>query len=170
MANSDKKSIDLLKVILCSVALCVLMALMLSVYSSWVPEKVAQLEEKGNMDNMIWFVEYVTPILPVIILTAVLYVFYSKKEAYLPVITQREQGYITLWAALFTFFVMLPYVYLISQGEGSAESLEEGEEVAKTLFETTFIWFVVQIIPFTAKISYHFMRASAEEKESLENE
>ena len=165
MANSDKKSMDIFKVILCSIALCILMAVMLSVYSSRVPEKVAELEQKGNMDNMIWFVEYSAPILPVIILTAVLYGFYAKKEAYLPVITQKEQGYITLYTALFTFFVMLPYVYLISRGEASAESLEEGEEVAKTLFETTFIWFVVQIIPFAAKISYHFMRASAEEKE-----
>jgi hypothetical protein len=99
--------------------------------------------------------------------------FYFDKSQYVPVNTQREKAYICLFVALFTFFIMLPYVIAMSGGfviEKTVQNELGDDETVKTLLGNTATWFAAQIIPFAIIISYHFIRISSEKKELLANE
>jgi membrane protease YdiL (CAAX protease family) len=173
MKEKKKASLDMFKLSVCIIALCIIMGLMLGVYNSVVPTKIAELEEKGKMDNVIWVIRYGSVVLPVIVVAIILMFFYFDKSQYVPVNTQREKAYICLFVALFTFFIMLPYVIAMSGGfviEKTVQNELGDDETVKTLLGNTATWFAAQIIPFAIIISYHFVRVSSEKKELLANE
>lgn len=157
--NPDR---ELFKVIVCTVALCIIMAILLYMYNALVPSKIAELEEKGKMDNVIWIVQYGSHLPPVIIIAVLLSVFYRNKNEYVKIHTQRDMARISAIVAAFTYAVMLPYVIFMSKTEADGD--------AATLIDRTVTWFVAQIVPFMILIAYHSVRASTEARELYENE
>ena len=157
----NRKKLDTFKIVICTVGLCLLAILIMHLYADKVPELVEKINEKGNMPNVIWVLEHVSISLPVIILAIALSVFYCNKEKYTPVSTQKEKFYISLFTALFVYAAMLPYVYFSSKGMAD----ELAAEGLKSLWELTYKWFFVQIVPFMIMISYHAVRADSEERE-----
>jgi succinate dehydrogenase/fumarate reductase cytochrome b subunit len=157
----NKKKLDHFKIVISTVGLCLLSILIMHLYADKVPEIIEKVNEKGSMANVIWVIERITIVAPVIFLAVALSIFYCNKEKYLPVNTQKEKFYISLFTALFVYGVMLPYVYFSSKG--MAEAL--AEEGLETLWQLTYKWFFVQIIPFMIMISYHAIRADSEERE-----
>ncbi len=157
-----------LKLVVCIFTLCLVMCVLLSTYNSTVPEKLAELEAEGDMDNVIWVVTYASLVPPVIIVAIILTGFYSNKEKYVLVETQRKKALISGIVAGFTYVILLGYTLLSSPEWNLPISERENSEV--TIFENTSSWFFAQIIPFAILVSYHLVRASSEKKELLENE
>ena len=158
---------DVFKLCVCAIALCIIMGVMLGMYQSAVPQKLEEFADKGKMENAAWVVRYGSVVPPVIIVAIILTCFYYDKNKYVPMWTQKEKLYICLIVAAFTFLVMLPYVIAMSGGWNVAETIIEGEEEKeiKTLLGETAAWFAAQIIPFAILISYHGIRYSSEKKE-----
>ena len=71
---------SLYKAIVCAMALCIIMAIMLAIYNATVPDILAGFDEKGNMEHTAWFVRYAAYIPPVIVIAVILTCFYSSKE------------------------------------------------------------------------------------------
>ena len=163
MKTEKSKKYDIVKIVIAAVALCIVMAIMFSMYNSIIPAKLAELEEEGDMENTMWLIKYGSYAVPVIVLAVILSLCYRKKGHYIPVISQREKGIVMIIVAAFTFLVILPYA--IASSPDWQLPAANGEEEIKTLFETTAAWIFAQIIPFAIVITYHFIRASSEEKE-----
>lgn len=168
MEKNKVKWIDILRVVLCALAVCAMLAAILNWYCNDVPQVIEKLQEEGRMTNTIWLVRYGSVLPPVIAVAVIITLFYCKKSSCVPVRTQKEKAYISLIAAIFTFGVMLPYVIHSSQGWDLP--VPEGEEDIVSLLEKTVIWFCAQVIPFLVLISYHFARAESEKRELLKNE
>ncbi len=158
----------ILKIAVFSVILCLVMCLVLVLYVKLVPQKIAELEEKGKMDNTIWLIRYSSLVPPLIIVAVLLTLFYRIGDAYRPIETQRDKTVIILIVLLFTYLVMLPSVNARSIGWQTPPL--EGEEDVKSLIELTIGWFGAQIVPFLLVLGYHLIRASSEKKELYENE
>ncbi len=156
----------ILRLIALAILACLIMWGALTVYLDNVPDKIAELEEKGNMNNTIWLVEYGSLLPPVIAVAVALTVGY--KLGYVKVKSQREKALIILIAILFTYCVLLPDV--ISKSEGWMEPPLEGEEDVISAIELSIGWFSAQILPFAIALGYHLVRASSEKKELCENE
>ena len=167
MKEISKKP-DKSRITIFSGVLCILSMILLHLYANQVQDFIVKVNEKKNMPNVTWLLDHVTILLPVLLLAVMLTVIYSNKDKYIPVITQREKTYITLFTALFTYLVMLPYVYFKSKN-GEAVDAEE-IEAAETLWDITYKWFFVQVIPFMILISYHATRAGSEAREIAESE
>ena len=163
MIKEKSKKYDLVKIAIVAVMLCIVMAILFSLYNSIVPAKLAELEEEGDMKNTMWLVKYGAYVVPVIVVAIILSICYRKNNSYVPVISQREKGIILIIVAAFTFGAILPYA--ISLSPDWQLPATGGEEDVKTLFETTAAWLFAQIIPFAIAISYHFIRSSSEAKE-----
>ena len=173
MKENKKISLDMFKLCVCAIALCIIMGLMLGTYNAVVPDKLAEYEEQGDMDNVAWIVRYGSVAIPVIIVAIILTFFYRNKSQYVPVNTQTEKAYICLVVSLFTFFVMLPYVIAMSGGfvvEQTVQNELGEDQTVKTLLGNTASWFAAQIIPLVIITSYHFIRVSSEKKELGTNE
>ncbi|MBQ8408277.1 MAG: hypothetical protein IJY39_05375 [Clostridia bacterium] len=169
MAELKTRKLDKSKIAFCTMVLCVASIILLYLYANQLQEFIVKLNELGEnkIPNVIWVINHLSVALPVIVLAVILTAFYSKKEAYVPVTSQKEQFYISLFTALFTYGVMLTYV-LIKSKNGEVPEGEEIEEV-KSLWDITYKWFFVQVIPFVIMISYHAVRADSESKELAEN-
>lgn len=162
MSGLKKTKPDLFKIVMCAAALCVVMIILLDVYAYRLEAILAKIREKG-MPNMEWVVEHLGLFLPVAVLVGVLAILYCRKDRYIPVISQREQFYISLITMAFTYLCMLPYA-VISSKNGVEPDPELTEEV-KTLWELSATWFFFQFIPLVIMVSYHAIRAGSEEKE-----
>lgn len=166
MAEIKKPKLNINKIALFSIALCILSMILLHLYANQGQEFIVKINEEKSMPNVTWVFEKLFLAFPVIILAAVQTAFYWNKAKYVPVSSQKEQMWISLITALFTYAVMLPYVYFKSKnGE-----VPEGEELeaVETLWDITYKWFFVQVIPFVILIAYHAVRADSEEKELSE--
>ncbi len=156
------------KVIVCAIALCVIMGIMLAIYNSTVPDILAGFEEEGNMEHTAWLVHYGSYLPPVIVIAVILTFFYSFGTTYVPVKTQRQKALIVAIVFVFTYAVLFTYTLLTSPGWNLP--VAEGEEEIKTMFENCVGWFFAQIVPFMILLSYHLVRASSEKKELEANE
>lgn len=169
--ENEKKSertlaFGILKFIALAALACLVMWGALKLHLDVVPEKIAELEEKGNMDNTIWLIEYGTIIPPVIAVAIILTVGY--KLGYVKVASQREKALIILIAMLFTYGVLLPDV--IARSAGWMDPPLEGEEDVVSVLEQSIGWFCAQIVPFAIALGYHLVRASSEKKELCNDE
>ena len=162
------KKPDKSRIAIFSGLLCIMSMILLHLYANQVQEFIVKVNEKKNMPNVTWLLDHVTILLPVCILAVMLTVIYYNKDKYIPVVTQREKMYIALFTALFTYLVMLPYVYFKSKNGENVET--EEIEVVETLWDITYKWFFVQVIPFMILISYHATRAGSEARELAESE
>ncbi len=142
----------IVRVVLCAIGLCVLMAVMFSLFKNNVPDKLAEFEKKGNMEHTSWFLKYGACLPPVIILVGVLTACYPK-SSYVPVKTQRDKAIVIAIVAVFTYAVL----YTSAKGDSAT-------------FNDCVGWFFAQVIPLLIVFSYHLIRASTEKKELLENE
>ncbi|MBR3879575.1 MAG: hypothetical protein IKJ24_05585 [Clostridia bacterium] len=169
--ENEKKSaralaIRIIKIILFSVMVCFVMSAILSVYLDAVPEKIAELTEKGKMENTIWLVKYASYLSPIIIISVILTVCY--KFGYVKVESQRDKAVILAVLLIFIYAVMLPDA--ITKSEGWLDPPLEGEEETVSVLEQSIGWFAAQIIPFAIAIGYHLVKASSEKKELCDNE
>ena len=164
--NARALAFRIIKIIVFSVLICIVMVAVLGAYVKLVPEKIAELTEKGKMDNTIWLVTYASYLPPIIIVSVILTILY--KFGYVKVESQRDKVIILVVLLIFTYAVMLPEV--ISRSEGWRNPPAEGEEDVVSLIEQTIGWFVAQIIPFALAIGYHLVKASSEKKELCDNE
>ena len=160
MAELKKYNYDWFKIAVCAVGLCLLMILMFNTFQK-MSENVAELSADGKSSNLVWLVEHVSSAVPVFAVAIALTIFYADKSKYVPVGTQKEKLIISLIVAAFTFIGIMGYV-LMKKDE--PVGVEDGEKI-KTLWESTAVWFVAQVIPFVILISYHAIRAESEEKE-----
>lgn len=156
------------KMILCAIALCIIMTVMLAMYNSTIPAKLAEFEKDGKMEHTAWLVHYGSYVPPVIVVAVVLTCFYSYGAPYEPVVTQKRKAIIVGVVFAFTYLVLFTYALLSSPGWNLPAA--EGEEEIKTMFENCAGWFFAQLVPFMILLSYHLVRASSEKKELLENE
>ena len=152
------------KLIICTVILCVIMSVMFAVYNSTVADTIAELEENGKMENMIWLVRYGSCLPPVIIVAIILTCFYSFGGHYTPVITQKHKAIVVGVTFAFTYVILLGGVMLSSPGWNNPELGEENT------FASCVGWFVAQLVPFMILLSYHLVRMSSEKKELETNE
>ena len=159
-------ALRIIKIIIISALVCIVVAAVLDAYVKLVPEKIAELTEKGNMDNTIWLVTYASYLPPIIIVSVILTILY--KFGYVKVESQRDKAIIIAVLLIFTYAVMLPEV--IARSEGWRNPPLEGEEDVVSLIEQTVGWFAAQIIPFALAIGYHLVKASNEKKELGDNE
>lgn len=156
------------KLIICAIALCIIMGIMLAIYNSTVPDILAGFEEEGDMEHTAWLVRYGSYVPPVIVIAVILTCFYSIGGAYVPVKTQKQKAIIVGVVFAFTYVVLFTYAWLTSPGWNLP--VAEGEEEIKTMFENCAGWFFAQLIPFMILLSYHLIRASSEKKELEGNE
>lgn len=172
MSEVKKKKLDISKIAFCTMILCVLSMVLLALYANQVQDFIAKVDEKGEgkVANVIWLIEHITIGVPVIFLALTLTAFYCKKENYVLVKSQKEQFYASLFTALFTYGVLMVYA-IISSKSGQTPQVPEGEvvEEIETLWDITYKWFFVQVVPFLIMILYHGARAVSEEKELAEN-
>ena len=170
MENEKKSARSLafriLKIIAFAALACLVMYIALTVYLDTVPTKIAELEEKGKMDNTIWLVKYASLLPPVIAVSIILTLCY--KFCYVKVETQRDKAIIILIVILFTYLVLLPDVCVRS--EGWQDPVPDGEEDVASVLEQSIGWFCAQIVPFALALGYHLVRASSEKKELCKNE
>lgn len=157
------KKADKSRIAIFSGILSILSMILLHTYANGVQEFIVKVNEKNAMANVTWLLEHLTIALPVVLLAVALTAIYCNKDKYVPVATQREKMYIALFTALFTYAVMLPYVYFKSKNGETADA--EELEAVETLWEITYKWFFVQVIPFLILISYHAVRADSERRE-----
>ena len=129
-------------------------------------DKIAELTEKGKMDNTIWLLRYTSLLPPVILVAIMLTVGY--RLGYVRVSSQIDKAIIIAVAMLFTYGVMLPYVWVKSGGiEGIINNTEKDVVL---MLEQSVGWFCAQVLPFAMALGYHLVRASSEKKELSENE
>lgn len=159
------KSMNVFRVIVCSIVVCIVLGFLLYMFHNALPDVIDKLEEEGKMENFIEILKYNSHIPPVIILVGVIALFYAGKDKYIPVGTQKEKLIVSSVAAAFTYFVMLPYVMIISR-----DAAAFGGSAIDTVLDGTVTWFAAQIIPFIILISYHAIRMSSEKKELEQNE
>ncbi len=152
---------DFSKIVLTAVLICVVTAVMLYFYVKTVPELIQKLEDlDATMEHMIWFVDNLTLFFPMLVPILVLAAVYSNKQAYRPIYSQKEQFWICLVTMIFTYLVMMPYVLLMSR-----ETVDlDGKEI-ETLWDITYRWFFMQVIPLVLMTSYHAVRAESEARE-----
>ena len=174
MENENKKAdhgaAKTIRIILFSLLLCGIMCATLAAYVNIVPDKLAQLAEKGNMDNTIWLVRYTSYLPPIIILAMVL--TFGYKFNYVKIESQREKSIIIVIVTAFTYVVLFPIVCMLQSSgvDGWNEIVSLGKDGTVTVFAMIVRWICVQMIPLAITLTYHIVRASSEKKELLENE
>ena len=147
--------------------MCAVMTGLFYLYYTGIPKIIAELEEKGKMDNTITAVEYLSPMFNVAGLIIALVLIYKLVKAPVSEL-QSEKGWIMLIVAVFTYGVILPYV--IKESAGCFLPVPEGEEDVVSVLEMSITWFSVQLIPLVITLGYHIVRASSEAKELCKNE
>ena len=165
MGSKKRILIKIARIVAFSVVMCAVMVGLFYLYYTGVPKIIAELEEKGKMENTITAMEYLSPMFNVAGLIVALVLIYKLVKAPVHEI-QREKGIIMLIVAVFTYGVILPYV--LKESAGCFLPVPEGEEDVVSLLETTASWFVVQLIPFMITITYHFMRASRKTEDKMQ--
>ena len=169
IVSSEKERLGQIgKIVILSIACCVLMGVMLALYQNNIPDILAEYEEKGKMEHSAWFVQYASLLPPVICVAILITVAYSRGSRYLPVRTQYDKAIIVGITFAFTYLILFTSSLLSSPGWNLPTP--ETEEEVKTAFEICAPWFFAQIVPFMILLSYHLVRASSEKKELLENE
>lgn len=169
--ENEKKSakaivLRVLKIVIFSVLACAIMCGLLALYLRFVPDKIAELTEKGKMDNTIWLLKYTSLLPPVILVAIMLAVGYS--FGYVKVSSQIDKAIVITVAILFTYGVMLPYVWVKSDGlEGI---INNAEKDVVLMLEQSAGWFCAQVLPFAMALGYHLVRGSSERKELRKNE
>ena len=164
--NARSLAFRILKIIAFAALACLVMYIALTVYLDTVPDKIAELEEKGKMANTVWLVKYSSLLPPVIAVSIILTLCY--KFGYVRVETQRDKAIIILIVILFTYCVLLPDVCVRS--EGWQNPVPDGEEDVASVLEQSIGWFCAQIVPLALALGYHLIRASSEKKELCKNE
>lgn len=169
MSDLKKKKLDISRIAFCTLILCVVMIILLALYANQVQDLLLKVDEKGEgkVPNLLWLLERLAIGVPVVILAVVLTALYHNKDSYVPVKSQKEQLWVSILTTLFTYGVMMVFV-LIRSKSGEVPDAEIIEET-QTLWDITYKWFFVQMIPLFILIAYHGIRAGTEEKELAEN-
>lgn len=165
MADLKKKRLDISKIAFCTLILCVVMIAMLALYANQVQDLLTKVDElgEGKVPNLLWLIERLAIGAPVVVLVVVLSALYYNKNNYVPVKTQKEKLWASILTTIFTYGVMMIFVIIRSKN-GEVPDAELVEET-KTLWDITYKWFFVQIIPLFIMIAYHGVRAGTEERE-----
>ena len=162
MEVKARKRVDLVKAIIVATVICAALAALFYLRSNTAEDIVADLVEKGNMDNMIWFVKHFSALLPSIVMIALMTAAYGNPDKYVPVVTQKEKMIAYFIVAAFFFGVLISYASSLV-----IPAVIEEDEVVKestTVFKVLANWFFVQIVPFIIIETYHYARCEAEKK------
>lgn len=172
MIGADKKKLNILRTVICSVLLCALAIALMHGYVNGLETVGEKLEELNpdrvdDMKNTMWLVEHVMFILPVCILLIFQLVFYAIwKERDAAVL--HGECFISLLAAfVFTFCVMLPTVIIYSKNTPVQIDEETGKELP-TLIIKSAEWFIWQFMIFLAPLLYR--KVAADTAKNLEDE
>lgn len=176
----NKPKMNILRTVLCAVALCALMAVMLFLFHGVMDTVTQRLEEidpqkDGDMKNTLWLIEkmlYIIPVCVLLICQTVIYKFAKTKKS----IAYRERAWELIAAFVFTYAILLPAIFIYSNNNPPVVDAETGEE-ALSLIARSVQWFVWQILIFLPAILYHRVMATSvkdtevqEEKEETEIE
>ncbi len=165
-AQARKAQQRLIKVLVFAVALTLMMIAFLSWHITKVPDLLELVKQK-KLPNIEWILRYSTVLLPSIVLSAFLTLFYCGKD-YTPIETQKDKAAIVGAVTALVYLVVLPAVAAMSPDWRAIHSPQI--EMVATPLSKSVIWFAVQIIPLLIIFSYHLTRARAEEKELEKNE
>lgn len=178
----NKQKLNILRLLLCALVLCVLMVGMYLCYTKGMDVATEKLEglnpkKEGDMKNTLWLVEKIFFILPVFVLLLCQTLFYRAQKSAQD-IKHREQAWEIIVVFLFTYTVLLPAVIIYSKQTAHADVLFE--DVEKSLILRTGQWFMWQVVFFLVPVLYHRLRADEDankadtlreetEKEELQN-
>ena len=162
MENTQKASVNIVRMLIAALLLCAVLALLFYLRVDLAEELIEKCEEKEGMDNMIWLIRHLSAFIPSIAMIVVLTLFYSNKEKYVPIKTQNEKLIAVLLAAIFFFAVLVPIAssWVIPAVVVDEEVIEE----ETTLLNIAVNWFFVQIVPFIIMLTYHYARGESEKK------
>lgn len=153
----DSKKIDWLRVLLCTVAVCVVAVALFGFYDGNGAEIIAKYSADDKSPNLVWFFEHVFAAVPVLAMVIVSGFFYMGKEKCDPLSMHIEKTVIFGAAAFFIYALMLPIVIA-----SSPETVDpETNEAIQTLWDRTHIWFFSQILPLLIVIAYHVVRVQS---------
>lgn len=151
---------NIARLLVCSVLMSLIMIIMLYLYCTQVQSIISELDAASKpMDNMIWVVENLARLFPMIAVAIFQLVVYSG-DGNIRGLYHREQRIECIIAMLFTFLIMLPFVYIKNRAN---EAVDNEGTVGTAVFEQTYMWFATQLIPFVILIMYHGVRYKAEQ-------
>ena len=166
--TEKKNRFDYLRAIAAALLLCALVFALYYIHSTTVSDIIAKLTEEDKYPNSIWFIEFLSSAIPIIAVIIVMNIMYSDKKSYVPIYTQIEKLAVTLFLTAFIFIALLSYVLYKSRGGDVVDP--ETEEVVKSLWNNTYMWFFAQVLPMMILIYYHVARIGAEKREVAEEE
>ena len=164
---------NILRTVLCAVALCALMAAMLFLFHGVMDTVTQRLEEidpqkDGDMKNTLWLIEkmlYIIPVCVLLICQTVIYKFAKTKKS----IAYRERAWELIVAFVFTYAILLPAIVIYSNNNPPLPDAETGEETL-SLIARSVQWFVWQILIFLPAILYHRVMATGVKDEDNQSE
>ena len=166
--TEKKNRFDYLRAIAAALLLCALVFALYYIHSTTVSDIIAKLTEEDKYPNSIWFIEFLSSAIPIIAVIIVMNIMYSDKKSYVPIYTQIEKLAVTLFLTAFIFIALLSYDLYKSRGGDVVDP--ETEEVVKSLWNNTYMWFFAQVLPMMILIYYHVARIGAEKREVAEEE
>ena len=147
------KKIYWIRMILCSLSLCSVLALFYGLYVGKILDFMTYLIEK-EMPNVAWVVENLFAVLPAFLILITIEGFYLNKNKCVQIWTHLEKLVALMLGAVVVFGVLLPVAFNSTPVEIITDDVTE----LKTLWDRTYEWFFAQIIPFLILLSYHILR------------
>ena len=171
---SNKPKMNILRTVLCAVALCALMAAMLFLFHGVMDTVTQRLEEidpkkDGDMKNTLWLIEKILYVLPVCVLLIFQTVFYLTQGNEYASVRYRERAWELIVAFVFTYAILLPAIVIYSNNNPPLPDAETGEETL-SLIARSVQWFVWQILIFLPAILYHRVMATGVKDEDNQSE
>ena len=169
-----KTKLNLSRLVLCAVVLCVLVCGLVYLYAELMDvaqEKLEMLNPKvdGDVKNFIWLVEKIAYIIPVPMLLLAQMLIYKIEIGVSKNTRHRECAWELIVAFIFAYAVLLPLIVFYSKSHPVQPGASGAE--AMTQAERTIEWFMWQLVIFPVPILYH--RVSVDPKEDndeIENE
>ena len=155
MADNKKNKIDSFRFALCCAVLVAVMAIALYLHANTVQDIIAKLEKKGKLENVEWLVEYVSYLIPVVLVAIAMTVFYSIYKNGSPMAICKEKTLASLVLLAVTYGVMLPIIF--------SKTVVVDEKEIK-LIDICINWFAFQFVPLVILALYHNSRAEYEKK------
>ncbi len=170
MSDQKKNKPRILMISVGTVTLLVLLLLSLRWYAVEHRDFLKWLNREEEMIYMPRFFEYLTLFLPVILMASVLTVIFRRRSAEYPLASQREKLWISLILFVLTYACILP---IVKFGGLQVEIPSEVEDLPSTfvnLWDLSYKWFFVQVVPFSIWVSYHAVRAGEEKTAAAASE
>ena len=155
MSDNKKFKMNSFRLVSCCALVIAVMAVALYLHVGKVQDIIEKLQDKGKLENVEWLVEYVSYIIPVVLVAIVMTAFYSIFKNGSPVAVCKEKTLASVALIAVTYCIMLPIVF--------KKTIVVDEEEIK-LIDIAINWFAFQFVPLVILALYHNSRAEYEKK------